>query len=1165
MSKIPGFEIIEKLGQGGMATVWKARQISLDRIVAIKILSAKQARDEQDVKRFQAEAQQAAKLKHQGIVQVYDANVIDGSYYFVMEYVSGYTVGDWLRRKRRLTEKDALLVGECVADALSYAWDNAGIIHCDVKPDNVIIDSDGTVKVADLGLARTINAMSNREAQKEVMGTPAYMSPEQARGEPDLDFRADIYSLGAMMYHMVTGELLFQGENEDQIMELQVNGTVKDLIDFGFNLSMGMGWLLERMLAKNKNHRQSSWGSVRSDVNRIKRKMMPQGPMLKQGLSTMRRSKIRTKMEYVRSNYVRKDLSHESSSKRNFIVGSIFAGLILIVYLMISSREQQRVNSDGGVKGIRPLPVSTTSTTTTIHDTMAEESIDNAKEAFEYAMQWATQNPDKFDRIIQNFSKVAEETRRTKYSLMAETELAAWTEKRRKTVSDVLRVLELSVAPLIAETKYDEAADAYDNYDGQFADETQTDRLVRANELRRLHQEYIEKQKRAVEFATKKKEEILNEVVALIVTKNIGAALEFVRNELKAVEQKDLLYELTEISGVLEASARMGHRILSTFEQQLGKELTIRLNSGPVQVVVVGVRNDQLEVRPKSAIPGVVAVVRYSVEDLAIVERLQRMGDDTLYEVALAKGVMALNSKAYSHAKKYFGGTHPLLSVKLVEQIDALETKKIKDDAINDLQRVMQLVGVAVSDFDAVGWVNAIEQQAFDEKQAAAVLAHVQQFEDKYGTLSFLTELAPVLTALRAKGVSAEERSVHTEMEPALARGEASNILEEVIKKMMEVNIGLRADHIEITFGPNWTPESVRLSPPGAIDVSPLAKLRTIKELVCVGSWRGPACNIIGLSALSAVPLDMLTLERTMLSDLSQLEGMKLRELNVNDLEISNLAPLKLMPLEKLAIKNSAVNDLLPLTGMNLRYLDISGIKAHDFGPIADMPLEFLALRSTQIKDISILKNMPLRHLDLSETKIFDFSALRNMPLNNLYLNGTQIKDLSILHGMLLRDLEIDRTNVSDISPLIGMRLTGLSLSGTSVRALDVIAGMPLRYLRLADCKISDLSVLAGMPLTELDISNTGVSDLAPLKDMQLRKLSISGTHVNDLTVLKTMPLEYLACVDIRASDYSPLIGMGIERIYIGDSIDDRPNKEIRKILWTMPNLRLVNTRHWKR
>ena len=166
--ELPGFEILEKLGEGGMATVWKARQLSLDRIVAIKVMSSVLAEDADDVERFQAEARSAAKLKDQGIVQVYDADAHNGMYYFVMEFVAGYSVGDWIRRSGAIDESDILLVAESVAAALAHAWEKESIVHCDIKPDNVMIDGDGTVKVADLGLARSISAASSSTPRMRV-------------------------------------------------------------------------------------------------------------------------------------------------------------------------------------------------------------------------------------------------------------------------------------------------------------------------------------------------------------------------------------------------------------------------------------------------------------------------------------------------------------------------------------------------------------------------------------------------------------------------------------------------------------------------------------------------------------------------------------------------------------------------------------------------------------------------------------------------------------------------------------------------------------------------------------------------------------------------------------------------------------------------------------
>ena len=296
---IDGFEILEKIGEGGMASVWKARQLSLDRIVAIKVLSEVFSNDPGDVRRFQEEAQAAAKLKHPGIVQVHDAKAENGMYYFIMEYVSGYTVGDWVRRKGVLSEKDALLVADCVADALEYAWDHAGIVHCDIKPDNIIIDEDGTVKVADLGLARTISMMeSSVELLDEIMGTPAYISPEQASGETNLDFRSDIYSLGAMLYHLVTGHMMFEDFDDDAKLEKHIEDTVADPIELNPQLSKGVCWLIERMTAKDPELRQSSWGAVRSDIRRVQHGHLPHGGLLPEGCSTVSRSPRRTVADY---------------------------------------------------------------------------------------------------------------------------------------------------------------------------------------------------------------------------------------------------------------------------------------------------------------------------------------------------------------------------------------------------------------------------------------------------------------------------------------------------------------------------------------------------------------------------------------------------------------------------------------------------------------------------------------------------------------------------------------------------------------------------------------------------------------------------------------------------------------------------------------------------
>lgn len=285
--KIENFEIVERLGQGGMATVWKARQASLDRLVAIKILAPTFATDPADVERFRDEARAAGRLKHPGIVQVYDANFSDGCYRFVMELVDGYTVGEWIRRKQKLSESDALTVAESVVAALDYAWSSFRIIHCDVKAENIMVDADGTVKITDLGLARAISAMQNKEAATEVLGTPAYMAPEQVTGESDLDCRVDIYALGATLYHMVTGHTLFAGDSDDDIMQKQLAASVPSPAREVPELSSAFVQLLVKLLAKDRTYRPSDWQEVRTDLRLVRNNQPPLGEEPPPGYSTI--------------------------------------------------------------------------------------------------------------------------------------------------------------------------------------------------------------------------------------------------------------------------------------------------------------------------------------------------------------------------------------------------------------------------------------------------------------------------------------------------------------------------------------------------------------------------------------------------------------------------------------------------------------------------------------------------------------------------------------------------------------------------------------------------------------------------------------------------------------------------------------------------------------
>jgi serine/threonine-protein kinase len=267
--QIPNFQIIQKIGAGAMATVYKARQLSLDRIVAIKVLPKRLSENPEFVERFYREGRAAAKLNHQNIVQAFDVGQAYGFHYFVMEFVDGKTVYDDLTAQRPIAEKTALDIVLQIAGALQHAH-NQGFIHRDVKPKNIMIDKNGVAKLADMGLAREANDVKAAMAEAgRAYGTPYYISPEQIRGEMDVDFRADIYSLGAMLYHMVTGKVPFDGPTPSAVMHKHLKQPLTPPDHLNTNLSTGLGEVIEIMMSKDRAGRYASTTDLITDLQAV--------------------------------------------------------------------------------------------------------------------------------------------------------------------------------------------------------------------------------------------------------------------------------------------------------------------------------------------------------------------------------------------------------------------------------------------------------------------------------------------------------------------------------------------------------------------------------------------------------------------------------------------------------------------------------------------------------------------------------------------------------------------------------------------------------------------------------------------------------------------------------------------------------------------------------
>lgn len=254
------YEIVRQIGAGGSARVYLARDLVLKRDVAVKVLHEEGAQDPAFVKRFQREAQSAARLNHPNIVSVYDWGEVGSTYYMVMEAVGGHNLKEEIARRGPLTEAEALTIAEQVASALEAAH-GKGVIHRDIKPQNILLDGAGRVKVADFGIARA-TGMTQLTATNVVAGTANYISPEQARGQP-VDERSDIYSLGVLLWELLAGHELFNGRSMVEIALRHLNDVPPPLRQIRPDISPLTEAVVAKALAKDPGRRYQSAAAMR--------------------------------------------------------------------------------------------------------------------------------------------------------------------------------------------------------------------------------------------------------------------------------------------------------------------------------------------------------------------------------------------------------------------------------------------------------------------------------------------------------------------------------------------------------------------------------------------------------------------------------------------------------------------------------------------------------------------------------------------------------------------------------------------------------------------------------------------------------------------------------------------------------------------------------------
>ncbi|HON44632.1 MAG TPA: serine/threonine-protein kinase [Planctomycetota bacterium] len=262
-----GYQVKAVLGEGGLGVVYLAKQLSMKRNVALKVLYSQWMRDTEFRKRFLLEARIAGKLSHPNLIQVFDVGYDNERYYFSMEYVKGLTIEDMIMQEEKLSVPRALDYCLQVLEALQYIWER-NLIHRDIKPNNIMVNSRNVAKLGDFGFVKSPGDEA-LTASDFVLGTPDYMSPEQAMGKEKLDYRCDIYALGASLYHMVTGQAPYSG-SASMVIKKHIKENIPSPLEIDPTLPESVCFVIEKMMAKSPDDRYQTYEELKEDLLAIK-------------------------------------------------------------------------------------------------------------------------------------------------------------------------------------------------------------------------------------------------------------------------------------------------------------------------------------------------------------------------------------------------------------------------------------------------------------------------------------------------------------------------------------------------------------------------------------------------------------------------------------------------------------------------------------------------------------------------------------------------------------------------------------------------------------------------------------------------------------------------------------------------------------------------------
>jgi serine/threonine-protein kinase len=745
---VGGFRIERKLGAGGMGEVYLARQLSMDRLVALKILPSHMSRQKDSADRFLNELRLLAKLDHPNIVAAFDAGSDGGMLYFAMAYVAGESLADRLRLRGSMPEAEALSVTKTLASALAYAWNKHQLLHRDIKPANVLLDEDGTPKLVDFGLAKNMAADAGLTMSNVMVGTPNYMSPEQVEGLP-LDTRADMYSLGATLYNMVTGQVPFAGSSMMEVIRKQISESLPDPREFNPDISEGAVTLIERMLLKNRDQRHGCWEDLIADLDRVRAGQPPTGEPPAAGASTMIRLRDRSMLEAARRQGPRvkikvKDHSGKvakvsaaadpsptddpapaavapphARSKMPLWVGLGVAALLVIMAGILAVRSAgQKKGPPAPVPVMAqpaagPTPAASTRPAPPVPAPPAPpvaptppppapspkpDPLAAVAKTYVDALEYQQTHPQDFDNAIRRFESIRREAVGTEYETKAASQIDRITGLKKKAVAEHWQTVKREALALADAGEFEAALACAADDRSPFADDLASERAALIKDLQAKQAEKIraaqqdgarEQEAQVIARAQARLNAALSNAVQILLQGDPAKALAALDDSRIELEQTPAAPDWAAARADLAAMVAMPEAILATFEKDKDREIEVAFKSGTVEKFrIVGV--DKGRVKARRELSGGFSEREFTVADLSLAERVKRAPDQ-----GLIRGMLALEAGNHAAAADAFGRTSSRLGPVLIEALAPMLRRSREAQAVQAYRALLQMAGSA--------------------------------------------------------------------------------------------------------------------------------------------------------------------------------------------------------------------------------------------------------------------------------------------------------------------------------------------------------------------------------------------------------------------------------------------------------------------------------------